>query len=74
MKYSLLIRFVGNVLVLAAGLVVAGGGELPAAEKSADKVPVDFAREVLPILSDKCFVCHGPDSTEEDQLRLDTFE
>ena len=74
MKYSLLIRFVGNVLVLAAGLGVAGGGELPAAEKSADKVPVDFAREVLPILSDKCFVCHGPDSTEEDQLRLDTFE
>ncbi len=63
-----------NMFVLAAGLVVAGGGELPAVEKSADKVPVDFAREVLPILSDKCFVCHGPDSVEDGQLRLDTFE
>ncbi len=35
---------------------------------------VDFAREVLPILSDKCFVCHGPDTQDEDELRLDSFE
>lgn len=35
---------------------------------------VDFAREVLPILSDKCFVCHGPDTNDEDFLRLDSFE
>ena len=33
----------------------------------------DFAREVLPILSDKCFVCHGPDA-EEDQRKLTHFE
>ena len=32
----------------------------------------DFARHVLPILSDKCFVCHGPDA-KKDQLRLDSF-
>ena len=32
---------------------------------------VDFAREVLPILSNKCFVCHGPDA-EESELRLDS--
>ena len=38
------------------------------------KGEVDFAREVLPILSDKCFVCHGPDTKEEDGLRLDSFE
>ena len=36
--------------------------------------PVNFSREVLPILSNKCFVCHGPDTTDEDQLRLDSFE
>ena len=35
--------------------------------------PVDFAREILPILSNKCFVCHGPDVKDEDQLRLDSF-
>ncbi len=36
--------------------------------------PVDFSREVLPILSDKCFVCHGPDTNEDTGLRLDTSE
>lgn len=36
--------------------------------------PVVFARDVLPILSDKCFVCHGPDTADADQLRLDSFE
>jgi mono/diheme cytochrome c family protein len=39
---------------------------------SAANAPVDFAREVLPILSDKCFVCHGPDTQKKDQLRLDS--
>jgi hypothetical protein len=35
---------------------------------------IDFARQILPILSNKCFVCHGPDSDEEVDLRLDSFE
>ena len=34
----------------------------------------DFSRNILPILSDKCFVCHGPDTRKEGFLRLDTFE
>ena len=34
---------------------------------------VDFAREILPILSNKCFVCHGPAGQEKDVLRLDSF-
>ena len=38
-----------------------------------DAKPVDFAREILPILSDKCFVCHGPDGEAKDALRLDSF-
>jgi len=34
--------------------------------------PVSFAREVLPILSDRCFTCHGPDAAARDSdLRLD---
>ncbi|MEC8420939.1 MAG: DUF1553 domain-containing protein [Verrucomicrobiota bacterium] len=32
---------------------------------------VDFARHVLPILSNKCFACHGPDTKEDKLVRLD---
>jgi hypothetical protein len=37
---------------------------------------IDFNRDVRPVLSDRCFACHGPDANKgrEAGLRLDTFE
>ena len=55
--------------VLAAacfGLAVAASGAEPAGK-------VDFNFQVRPILSDKCFNCHGPDARQRKAgLRLDT--
>jgi len=60
-------------LSLAASLVAvviaaACPGLVPTAEAAP---PVDFTREVRPILSNHCFKCHGP-GTQKAGLRLDS--
>jgi hypothetical protein len=42
---------------------------------SAPQKALDFNRDVRPILSDKCFKCHGPDAkNQKSDFRIDTFE
>ena len=36
---------------------------------------VDFNRDIRPILSDKCYKCHGPDAkNQKSDFRIDSFE
>src|SRR5687767_10753610 len=46
-----------------------------AALLNAGAASVDYGRDILPILSDKCYHCHGPDEkSRKAKLRLDTKE
>src|ERR1700692_2130397 len=34
--------------------------------------PIEFNRDIRPLLADKCYTCHGPDSGKKLPLRLDS--
>src|SRR5690349_18505265 len=63
-------RRVSVTATLSAVLSVAVlGGQTPAVRQP----PVDFTTQIRPLLSDRCFRCHGPDGTKrKKELRLDT--
>ncbi len=59
-------------LVLTLTVLFGTGGALSAANKASR---VDFNRDIRPLLSDKCFKCHGPSEKDREAgLRLDQQE
>ncbi|BBO31313.1 PSD1 and planctomycete cytochrome C domain-containing protein [Lacipirellula parvula] len=62
----MLFRSFLSLLTLVGGLLLSG-------VELSQAVPVNFSREVKPILARRCFACHGPDSGEGG-LRLDSRE
>ncbi len=56
-------------------LSLIGAGQKSKKPTPVPKPTIVFSRDILPILSDKCFKCHGPDAgTRMGNMRLDTKE
>ncbi len=67
MKWKLLTLL---VLVVTAFVVISSCFNKKGSDKLPDKISFNF--HIRPILSDKCFKCHGPDANKRQaQLRLD---
>jgi hypothetical protein len=63
MSLSAMVRHVGLLAILAIGIA-----------PSAAKEPLQYNRDIRPILADKCFTCHGPAKKAGIDLRLDQRE
>ena len=60
------------LMSFVAWILVGSAFASPAASKI---VPLEYNRDVRPILAENCFVCHGADSaSRKAKLRLDSFE
>ena len=64
-------------LLAAVGVMSSCSSSLPVDEAVLAQLPevIDYNYHIKPILSDRCYHCHGPDAnTREADLRLDTEE
>jgi hypothetical protein len=65
--------FVSSVVMAGLQCCSNGAGALVGEMEIADKISYNF--DIRPILSDKCFACHGPDANKRQAgLRLDIAE
>jgi hypothetical protein len=73
MKRSIRLAVLLISLALSAFLAASPGVSADGAAAQFGAKPIDFNRDIRPILSDKCFVCHGPDApAKKIKLRLDS--
>ena len=69
-----LLNFAALILFSSLLILSCGGEKFPVPEEIASRLPekVDYNFHVKPILSDRCYTCHGPDeNTRKANLRLD---
>jgi mono/diheme cytochrome c family protein len=69
------VRRIWSISRLSCWYLALASVVLAAASVSEAAYPVDYDRQILPILSDNCYKCHGPDeNARKAHLRLDRKE
>src|SRR5687768_1301687 len=70
---SFRIKLVVPIALVAGSMLCFRAYPQRPAAPSASSGSIDFGRDIRPILSDKCFACHGPDVVNnKSKLRFDT--